>query len=69
MIVRDCATQYHIIMITHRALPTENEIVSEVLYDSTGYNYRIKIVMGMPQEILFPHYSEQTPVLYKSILK
>jgi len=56
-------------MITHRALPTENEIVSEVLYDSTGYNYRIKIVMGMPQEILFPHYSEQTPVLYKSILK
>jgi len=34
MIVRDCATQYHIIMITHRALPTENEIVNEVSYDS-----------------------------------
>jgi len=33
MTVRDCATQYHFIMITHRALPTENEIVSEVLYD------------------------------------
>jgi len=42
MIVRDCTTQYHFIMITHRALPTENEIVNEVLYDSKNkYLYRV----------------------------
>jgi hypothetical protein len=33
MIVRDCPMQYHIIMIIKRTLPTENEIVNEVLYD------------------------------------
>ena len=32
-LVRDCVKQYHFIMITQRTLPTENEIVNEVLYD------------------------------------
>jgi hypothetical protein len=30
MIVCDCATQYHFIMITHRTLPAENKIVNKV---------------------------------------
>jgi len=30
-IVRDCAAQYHFIMITNRTLATKNEIVNEIL--------------------------------------
>jgi len=44
MIVRDCTTQYHFIMITHRALPTENEIVNEVLYDRLPLLYTVMSV-------------------------
>jgi hypothetical protein len=35
MIVRNYATQYHIIIITNKTLPAENDIVSKVLYDNS----------------------------------